>query len=571
MLKFNLSKKYSKTIPIIVLSAFVLVIVAFISTNAFKSFAAPYTNITTQVTIGNTAPTIGTGPAESPATSATSPAAIGATITFSGTATDVNAESYYLIFCRTNSVTPGVGGSAPTCAASQTLCTSTLTASATGTSCTYTTVVGDSWLNAWYAFACDNNSTNPACSAGAQGTGDSGSPLYVNHAPAFTASTVSAAVNPGGTITWGSTASDPDGNTVKLLVCKTQAMSGGVCTGGSWCTSSLTASNPTCNYSVPNPYADGPYAAYTYIVDQFNLASAGVAQGADKTFTVNNTTPVVSSVTLNGGSAISLTESTTTAVPMTAVVTDTNGCTNQVAGSEISNVYGYLYRSTPAYAGCDVVGEANNNFCYPDIACSVSVACSNGVTTYSCSASLQHYADSTVTNTQYPTDTWLNSIKATDDDSAIGTTQITTGVEMNAIVGGATTPTLLDFGTLAVGAMNNPLDKVLTTIPTGNVGIDIQVKANTATMCTNYATCTGGTPIPITYQKYALATSTSYASGIGLTTSNVEAELNVQKQTSATIPSKDTWWGIEIPSGTIAGVYNGLNVITYILGETTGW
>ena len=156
MLKFNLSKKYSKTIPIIALSAFVLVIVAFISTNAFKSFAAPYTNITTQVTIGNTAPTIGTGPAESPATSATSPAAIGATITFSGTATDVNAESYYLIFCRTNSVTPGSGGSAPTCAASQTLCTSTLTASATGTSCTYTTLAGDSWLNAWYAFACDN-------------------------------------------------------------------------------------------------------------------------------------------------------------------------------------------------------------------------------------------------------------------------------------------------------------------------------------------------------------------------------------------------------------------------------
>ena len=575
MTKFTLSKKYGKVaifllLPIILLSLFTFV---FNKVNK-RASAAPYTEISTRVTIGNSAPAFTAGPTESPATSATSPASIGATITFSGTATDSNGESYYLLICRTNSATPGSGGSAPTCAASQTLCTSTVTASGTGTSCTYTTVEGDSWSNAWYAFVCDNNSTSAACSASSQGTGDSGSPLYVNHAPAFTASTVSSAVDPGGTITWGSTASDPDGNTVKLIVCKTTGISAGACDGGAgdtWCTSSLTTSDPTCSYVTPNPYADGTYAAYTYIVDQFNLASAGVAQGADKTYTVNNTTPSVSSVTLNSGSAISLTESTTTNVPMTAVITDTNGCTNQSATDEITSVKGYLYRSSVTYASCDTSGEANANNCYPEVSCSVSVTCSNGVTTYSCTASVNHYADSTVASTQYPSDTWKNSIKATDDDAAVGTTEITTGVELNAIVGGDTTPTLLDYGTLAVGAANNPLDKELTTTPTGNVGLDVQIKANTANMCTNYSTCTGGTPIPITYQKYALAASTSYASGTALSTTNTEAELNVQKQTSATVPSKKTYWGIQIPTGTIAGVYNGLNTLTYIMGETANW
>jgi len=115
------------------------------------------------------------------------------------------------------------------------------------------------------------------------------------------------------------------------------------------------------------------------------------------------------------------------------------------------------------------------------------------------------------------------------------------------------------------------LDKELTTTPTGNVGLDVQIKANTANLCTNYPTCTGGTPIPITYQKYALAASTTYASGTALSTTSTEAELNVPKQTSSTPPSKKTWWGIQIPAGTIAGVYNGLNTLTYIMGETTDW
>jgi len=474
-----------------------------------------------------------------------------------------------------------VAGQIPTCTGTP-YCNSgaTAIASGTGTSCTYNSSGTTTWSTAWYGIVCDNYAANQQC-ASSQGSGDSGSPLFVNHAPSFSASAISAAANPGSTFTWTTTSSDPDAspmNNIKLLVCKTTGLSAGACDGGAgdtWCSSAGTeTSNSTCNYVSTSPYADGAYNAYPYLVDECNLAASGGVQGTNRAFTVNNVAPTVSSVTLNGGAEIGLTENTTTAIPMTAVVTDSNGCTAIPSGNEISNVKGYLYRSGVTYASCDTVGEANNDNCYPEVSCSAGT-CTNGVTTYTCSASLQHYADSTRDHADgaviYTTETWKDTIKATDDDSAVGTTEITTGIELAPLVGGMINDTTIDFGTLNVGSYNDPLNITREFITTGNVGLDVLIKANTATLCTNYSTCTGGTPIPASHIKYALAASTAYASGTAVSTSNVEAELNLQKRTSSTFFTKQIWWGIYIPTGTLPGVYNGLNVVTYKFGESANW
>lgn len=532
----------------------------------------------------NTAPTITQTPYELTASTATAPTNQGSAVTFRTTATDT-ADSYYLVICSTNSVTAGSGGGVPTCGGTR-YCVSTATASGVQASCSYTTVSGNAWSNAWYAFVCDNNSTNPLCSTASQGSGDSGSPFYVNHPPSFTASAVSAAINPGGSISWTTTSSDPDGQRVRLYVCKTPFFSSSSCTGGSWCESGMTLfySNPTCTYQTNSPYPDGSYNAYPYIVDSFNLASTGTAQGVNKAFTVNNLAPYIDfdAISLNGDNPISLTESTTTNVDIKAVVKDPNGCRNQGnTADEISSVKGYLYRSGVSYTGCDTSGEANHNFCYPEITCSAgfcidSIVFSDeggfGVTTYQCTAGVAYFADSTDTSSLYPTQRWGATVKATDDDSVVAT-GVHLGVELNSLLGGSTTPTTLNFGSLAIGQSNDPLDKTLTTTPTGNVGMDILIKANTASLCTDYPTCstTGKTPIPSSAIKYALVSSTAYASGTAVSTTNAEAELNVPKQTSSTPPSKSTWWGIAIPTGTLPGVYNGLNVITYTLGETVDW
>lgn len=582
MIKLKLSKKYSKSIFYLTFSLLFVILFAFVSKNVFDSFSATYTNITTQVTVGNSAPTITIAPTESTTTltggtsdSCGGAATSGDTVTFKITGTDPNGSThkYYLIVCSSDSVTPGVSGAAPTCDGTQ-FCVSSDTTSGSQASCTYNSSNTTTWSTSWYAFVCDNYTGGSLCSASSQGSGvlDSGSPLYVNHAPSFSASAISVAANPGSTFTWTTTSSDPDAspkNHIKLLVCKTTGLSAGACDGGAgdtWCSSAGTeTSNSTCGYVATAPYADGAYNAYPYIVDECNLAASGGVQGTVRAFTVNNVAPSVEvgSVTLNGGSAISLTDGTTTAVSMTGIVSDQNGCRNQGnTADEISSVKGYAYRSAITYANCDTAGEANANNCYPEVSCSAGT-CTDGITTYTCSASLQYYADPTDPGTPNAAQNWLNTIKATDDDAAAGSTQITTGVELTTLVGGETTPTSLDYGTLAVG-QNITLTKQLTTSTSGNTGIDANVKAMSATMCTNYPTCTGGTPIAAGNQKYSLISGTTWAAGTAVTTSDYLLPLHIPKQTTSSPNVEESYWGIQIPSNILPGVYSGLIRYAYV-------
>jgi hypothetical protein len=539
-------------------------------TTLLKVFNVGAFSVTTNVTVGNAAPQFSISPYEDPASYDTTPTNVGSDTTFKATATDTNEENYYLIICSTDSVT-AVNGGAPTCGAT-TWCTSSSTASGTQATCSRTALAGDSINNVWYAFVCDGNES-AACSSSSQGSGDSGSPFVVNHQSSFTdISNDGSGVNPGSTVTWSSTASDPDSDTIKLVVCKTEGVTDGVCDGGetdTWCSSSLVASDPSCQYSVPSVYPDGEYSAYVYVIDEHNLEAGGIYEGSDVSFTVNNVAPSVTAVTINGGVNIDLNENTTKDVILTATVTDNNSC----FGTEISTVYGYAYRSGITYTGCDTSAEANSNHCYPEITCTqVEGTCtdiSDASADYTCSSSIQYYADPTDSDTQYPDDTWLSTIKAIDDDTSFDDTEVVTGVEMNSLTAFSVTNSI-NFGLLAIGQSNDPLDKTTTTTPTGNVGIDQEVSGS-ANMCTDYPTCSEGTPIAVSYQKYSLTSPTSYATGVTLTTSAVETELNVPKVITGTPTTKDTWWGILIPSGTLAGAYSGTNTLTAVKGEIVDW
>ena len=392
-----------------------------------------------------------------------------------------------------------------------------------------------------------------------------------NTAPNFTAFSNNGPINLGSIITFSSTASDPDGDNITLVVCKTQGVSGTACDGGSgdtWCTSSSVTSNPSCQYTIPSVFSDGNYNSYPYIFDSKGLGSSSGRQGSLSTFTVNNVSPVVSSVTINSGNPITLQAGTTKATTLTATVSDNNGCST----SEITSVKGYAYRSSILYAGCDTAGEANDNYCYPEISCSqVAGSCtgdSDASADYTCTANIYYFADPTDTNTKYPSDTWFSTIKATDNNSATSNTTVSTGVEMNSLIAFSVT-TAIDYGTLAVGQSNNPLDKVTTITPTGNVGLDSEL-SGAANMCTDFPTCSGY-KIAISNQKYALAASTSYSSAQTLPSSPLEIELNIPKPTTISPASKNIWWGILIPSGTQPGIYNGLITITAVKGETAEW
>ena len=547
--------------------ALIVLITLLLLAKTFNTYAF---SVTTAVLVGNEAPSFTVQPFEDPTSSSTTPTNVGSNTTFKATGVDTNEDNYYLIICSTDSVTP-VNNSAPTCGAT-TWCTSSSTLSGVQATCSRTALIGDSTSNVWYAFVCDSNSS-AQCSSSSQGSGDSGSPFVVNHAPTFSAvSNDGSGVNPGGTVTWSTTASDTDSDTIKLLVCKTTGITGDTCDGGAsdtWCSSSFVASDPSCQYSVPSVYPDDIYSAYVYIVDEHNFPATGIYQGSNVSFTVNNVAPTLSALTINGGSHIDLLESTTKAVILTATVTDNNSC----YGGEIDSVIGYVYRSSIGYTGCDTLGEANSNYCYPEVTCTVvGGSCTDitdGSANYTCTVNIQYYADPTDINTQYPTDTWLNTITVIDDDALDSTQEIGTGVEMNSLTAFSVTNSI-NFGSLAVEQSNDPLDKITTTTPTGNVGLDQEVSGS-ANMCTDYPTCAVGTPIAVTYQKYSLTSLTSYASGAVLSSTPVETELNVPKVINGTPVTKNTWWGILIPTGTLPGAYSGANILTAIKGEILEW
>lgn len=394
--------------------------------------------------------------------------------------------------------------------------------------------------------------------------------IVVNTAPNFTVYSNNGPVNPGATVTFSTTASDPDGNNITLVVCKTQGVTGTACDGGAgdtWCTSSSVVSNPSCGYSVPSVFPDGAYNTYPYIFDSLGLGSGSSLQGTLATFTVNNVTPTVSAVTINGGVAISLESGTTKSVTLTVTVSDNNSC----YGTEISSVLGYVYRSGVTYTGCDSVGEANSNYCYPEVECSiVGGSCTDETdasANYTCTANIYYYADPTGTNTQYPSDTWMNTMKAIDNNSATDALQVSVGVKMNMLESMSITSSI-NYGTLSVQSGNDPLDRTTTSTPTGNVGLDHEIYGTD--MCTDYPGC-AASKIIVTYQKYALTASTPYSSATQLTTTPTPVSIDISKPTTGSPTAKSMWWGMYAPLNTSPGSYTGTINVTAFASDPLNW
>jgi hypothetical protein len=522
-------------------------------------------SVTTSVIVGNSAPGFSVAPHETVASTTTSPTNVGSTVTFAATGTDGNGDNYYLAICKTDAISAN-NQAVPTCTGGN-WCISTSTTSASEASCGYGTVSAAAESNAWFAFVCDY-STASTCSVSSQGAGDSGSPFEVNHSPSFPTINNNSPLDPGSTMTWTSAVgvSDSDTNdTVKLLVCKTTGVSGSSCDGGTsdtWCASNLGSSSPTCGIGISIPTADTSYNAYAYVFDMHNFAASGANQGVGASYVVNNIAPVISAISVNGGSTITLNESSTAPVVLGATITDNNGCT------DLSTITGDIYRSGVGNSNCDAGGEANYNNCYPALSCSVAGGNTcDGATdpsaSYQCTANLKNYADPTDSNTTYDGQTWKDTFHAVDNNSVSDTLEIGSGVVLNSLLA-MDIGSSLAYGNVSTGQTVDPLSKLTVITATGNVGLDQELSGVDMSDGSTHTIAVG-------YQKYALSASTAYAVGTTLTTSATESELNCTKTTSDTGSTKPTYWGISIPQGTFAASYSGTNTITAVKGEYAQW
>ncbi len=528
----------------------------------------------TSVTVDNSAPDFTQDPFEDPASTYVSPTNVGSSVTFKATATDPNEHQYYLAICKSDSVTAG-NNNPPTCNGGA-WCVSNATNSGVQASCSYNAQSGDNESEVWYAFVCDKVSGGGACSDSSQGIGDSGSPFKVNHRPAFTATNGNSA-DPGGTITFTSTASDSDtdgsSDTVKLVVCDTNSTgvilgSPSTCVGGNlYCESTYSANNPSCNYNVPSVMLAGSHNYRGFIFDNHGLGSG--SNYITSSFSINNIAPIVSNISLNGGSNINLTENIRSNVVVTGTVTDSNSC------QDISKFTTSLYRSGVTYSNCNTDDDDDYDSCYANVICSVVSSgnicegVSDSSADYMCTISVEFYADPTDSDTQYSDENWLATIYAQDNGDLYDSLETNVGVEMNSLVALRLEPSSINYGNMAAGTNSGSTNQEVDIIATGNVGIDSEFSGTNMTY-SSYV-------IPVSYQEY-FNSSFSYQDPPdtvwSLSSTPTEREVNIPKTYWDLVRIDGVvtiYWGIKIPLSIGAGTYNGTNTITAVKGEVSDW
>lgn len=592
------------------LIAAAIVSTQFPGSNAFQYFGSAFaqSTATTTVTVLNTPPIWTENPFTSPASNTSTPTNAGSNVTWLAIGTSPNNNNYYLLICSTSSSpTPNVSAP-PSCAggAPDTWAVSSATTSGATSTAAYTTSAANAQINVWYGWICDGNASNPRCNPTyEQGSGLSGSPFVVNHAPSFTSFTNNAPGNPGAVITWTALASDTDNftgttDTVQLFVCKAQDFSGDGCgAAGSYCNSptSSVLSNPSCSSTIAIPTQNGTYSSYGYVIDPHLFGATSATEGSNASETVNIVAPTIASSSINllnvGGSSTPLTLTNpggqTTGFEVTFTASDNNSCLSPSSGQEVASASIDVFRSGIGLGSCSSSANYNANNCYPGAEATATWAWSctqNGgscsgsssiTSQWTCTFPLWYVADptdGTVTSTQYYNQVWEAAVQATNYLG--GTSTVTLGAntnEVQSLLASQLNTPAINFGSLEPGSTTLPGAASTTLSELGNVGLNETLYG--VSMCANYPTCPVSTTSTIPVGSIAYASSgVSFASSTPLVVNpGALFGIQIQKSTStATSSLGATYWGLSVP-GTIqiSGAYTGQNTFVAVRSSPTSW
>ncbi|HEX2057028.1 MAG TPA: hypothetical protein VHI71_01555 [Actinomycetota bacterium] len=228
---------------------------------------------TFQVVPANSAPTL-TSASDSP-----DPVTAGNPVTFNVSWTDPNAgDSVRAVVCKTNAISAAIcpGGAWVT----------GVLKSTSPSSAVYNTSTADVGTRSYYAFACDQSN---ACSSGSAGSFTVTPP---NSAPTITSASDSPdPVNVGSPVTFQVGWSDA-GDSVRAVICKTNAVSSATCPGGAWAIGGLSSSSPSSASYTTTASDVGVKNYFAFACDQANACSSPIAG----TFRVDGT-PTILGVT----------------------------------------------------------------------------------------------------------------------------------------------------------------------------------------------------------------------------------------------------------------------------------
>lgn len=586
------------------------------------SKVAAQESATTTLTVLNTPPAFTQNAFEVTESSTTTPTNSGVDVVWNAIGTDSNGADYFLLICDGNA-TPtadwqdignGDGTGEPRCATS-TVQWAVSTGTISGTTAIAATTTTESFdeENDWYAWVCDDDQFNPRCNTTpVQGiSATNSSPFYVNKRPVLSALANDGPVDPGSTLTFNSSSTDPDSvggdDEIFLVICQTD---NGIDPITRTCTDAtdLASTSPgaitdaSAAYTLAAIVRDDTYPAYGYLVDEHGHEAAANFIQAD--FEVNNVAPEVlgGDITLNDGDDITLTVSGGESLGYTLdfIATDANSCVTATSSDEIVDFTASVFRSGIGSSTCDgSAGSYDPNNCYPsgvatstwNLNCTASSTSCSGPTdnsvVYNCTFPLWFVADPTDNSSNTPAilegDEWVAAVSPIDDNAATGTyTVAQSGVELLSFTALDLITSEIPYGSLEPGEDSGTLNATTSTLNVGNTGLDQSVSGDS--MCPGYVV---GSPCAISptstiasefqqFQSSEVTYSTSSPLGIILpnsTSSPLQVELDVPKTTSTSTPADGTtFWGIAVPSSiTLAGQYSGLNTYFAVTAEATDW
>jgi hypothetical protein len=268
-------------------------------------------------------------------------------------------------------------------------------------------------------------------------------------------------------------------------------------------------------------------------------------QGTAST-TISNTAPTITAISLSGsgysGGTHTGVENTTTSLVWSITYTDSNTCDEvENSGSFVSKL-----ALTSAIGSC-TTGSTDYLDCYEENSYSGAFTCTNDCTgtgdtegTITCTFPLEHYVID---------GTWTASTSISDGSGgAVSTSTTFTVAKVTAL---ELVDTVIDFGTLALGAESNEATTIVR-----NYGNDNGMGISVYTTDMNCSASEDG--IDASQMKVSSSTqgnqnwdSTAY---LQLTTTTQSINATLGRQTVSTTESSSTlYWALKIPASGVSG------------------
>ncbi|HEY5221125.1 MAG TPA: hypothetical protein VIJ29_03210 [Candidatus Paceibacterota bacterium] len=287
----------------------------------------------------------------------------------------------------------------------------------------------------------------------------------------------------------------------------------------------------------------------SFLVASFFVMQTIFAANLTSQVVVGSSAPAISSVSVNGGTSITLSPNTTTNINVNATISDANGCSEITTGTTTV----LLYRSGVTSSTCS--GTANNLDCYIATAFTASSTCSGGTQNTTTTFALEYFAQATDVTSSFSGQSWMATVLFRTPDNTTNTAD-SAGVTLSTLTAINVTTSSINYGTITANTNTGATNQLTAVANAGNSSSSLQLSAQ--------ATLTSGSnSIATSSQGYSTSTFSYPGTSTALSaTPATVAGYILTAPTSTTNVSGTIYWGLGVPNATPTGTYSGTNVFS---------